>query len=114
MQGGTHDLSQKLRTLQQRIEALSLQIMLQKVDHYMKWLKMDISTLAVSLQKYERKGVPNPDWITSCSLQPRISVVRQSPWFHKLRIKLLSGDGDFGPLLTTLAGPGCSMYLFYS
>ena len=81
----------------------------------MKWLKMDISTLAVSLQKYERKGVPNPDWIASCSLQPRISVVRQSPWFRKLRIKqFLSGDGDFGPLLTTLAGPGSSVYLLYT
>ena len=78
---------------------------------------MDISTLAVSLQKYERKGVPNPDWITSCSLQPRISVVRQSlsPWLGRLSIKqYLSGDGDFGPLLTTLAGPGSSVYLLYT
>ena len=81
----------------------------------MKWLKMDISTLAVSLQKYARKGVPNPDWITSCSLQPRISVVRQSPWLGRLSIKqYLSGDGDFGPLLTTLAGPGSSMDSFYT
>ena len=75
---------------------------------------MDISTLAGSLLKYERKGIPNPDWITSCSLQPRISVVRQSPWFGRLRIKLFSGDSDFGPLLTTLAGPGFSMHSFYA
>ena len=76
---------------------------------------MDISTLAVSLEEYERKGVPNLDWITSCSFQPRISVVRQSPWLGRLRIKLsLSGDSDFGPLLTTLAGPGSSVYLFYT
>ena len=71
---------------------------------------MDISNLAGSLHTYERKGIPNPDWITSCSLQPRISVVRQSPWFGRLRIKLLSGDSDFGPLLTTLVGHICKVY----
>ena len=79
-----------------------------KLDHYMRWLKQDLSTLAMSLSgddECEKTGVPNPAWITSCSLQPRISVVRQSPWFEKMGIRqMLSGDNDFGPLLSTLAG----------
>ena len=87
---------------------MSLQLYLKKIDHYMRWLKQDLSTLAMSLSgegKYEKTGVPNPAWITSCSLQPRISVVRQSPWFEKMGIRqMLSGDNDFGPLLSTLAG----------
>ena len=80
----------------------------------MRWLKMDISTLAASLQQQERKGIPTGDWIASCSLQPRISVVRQSPWFGRLGIKLLSGDSDFGPLLTTLAGTAYTTHTFYT
>jgi hypothetical protein len=106
---GGYDLSPKLSTLQQRVQAISLHLYLKKIDHYIRWLKQDLSTLALSLSEdnaeYKKTGVPNPAWITSCSLQPRISLVRQSPWFKKMHIRqMLSGDADFGPLLSTLVG----------
>ena len=74
----------------------------------MRWLKQDLSTLAMSLSntEYKKTGVINPAWITSCSLQPRISIVRQSARkvFEKMGImQVLAGDNDFGPLLSTLA-----------
>ena len=107
--GGTNELSPKLATLQQRIEAISLQLYVQKVDHYLRWLKQDLSTLTLSLYKYPNPGKPNPDWIHSISMQPRISVVKQSPHIvSRMNIlKMLPGDNDFGPLISTLKGKKC-------
>ena len=107
--GGTNELSPKLATLEQRIEAISLQLYVQKVDHYLRWLKQDLSTLTLSLYKEDCKNGnhPNLDWIHSISMQPRISVVRQSPHIGVSRtniLKMLSGDNDFGPLISTLRG----------
>ena len=105
--GGSDELSPKLATLQQRIAAMSLQLYVQKLDHYFSWLKQDLSTLTLSLSKYPNSGKPNVEWIGSISLQPRISVVRQSPCIDVRRtniLKMLSGDNAFGPLLSTLKG----------
>ena len=105
--GGTNELSRKLATLQQRIESMSLQLYVQKLDHFYSWLKQDLSTLTLSLSKYPNTGKPNPDWIGSISLQPLISVVKQCPCIDVRRtniLKMLSGDNAFGPLLSTLKG----------
>ena len=103
--GGRNEVSPRLSTLEHRIEAMSLQLYVQKLDHYYSWLKQDLSTLTLSLSKYPNPGKPNLDWIHSISLQPTISVVKTSPCIRSTNIlKMLSGDNTFGPLLSTLKG----------
>ena len=112
--GGRNEVSPRLSTLEHRIEAMSLQLYVQKLDHYYSWLKQDLSTLTLSLSKYLNPGKPNLDWIHSISLQPRISIVKNSPCIDVRKtniLKMLSGDNAFGPLLSTLKG---NTYIIYS